>query len=155
MPPTGYRLEAGASAGTANIAVFSTGPTPSLGVPDVPDGTYFVRVRAVRDDILGPPSNEVQVVVAACPLARSTRRPGAQRFRQHGRAQLDGCGRGQHLPSSKPARRPGLANLASINTGAAVSLTTGAPVGVYYVRVRGLNGCGLGPPSNELVVTVP
>ena len=38
----------------------------------------------------------------------------------------------------------------------ATSLTVpGVPSGRYYVRVRSVNGTGLGAPSNEVVVDVP
>ena len=66
--PTGYRLEAGSTSGAANLAVFPTGAAPGLDVTAVPDGVYFVRVRAERNGLLGPPSNEVQVVVNGCPV---------------------------------------------------------------------------------------
>ena len=49
----------------------------------------------------------------------------------------------------------GLSNLATLNTGTATSLTTAAPPGIYYVRVRGVYGCGgAGNASNEVIVTV-
>ena len=50
----------------------------------------------------------------------------------------------------------GLSNLAALPTGnSATSLHATAPPGVYYVRVRGQNACGTGPPSNEIVVKIP
>jgi hypothetical protein len=50
---------------------------------------------------------------------------------------------------------PGQGNLAALDVGPVLSLTTFAPRGLYYVRVRGLNGCGLGAPSTDLLVQVP
>src|SRR5690606_39166967 len=61
---TGYRLEAGSSSGSRDLINTPVGQGTSLSVPGVPDGTYYVRVRAESDGALSPPSNEVQVVVA-------------------------------------------------------------------------------------------
>lgn len=50
----------------------------------------------------------------------------------------------------------GLANLANLITGtSALSLVVpGVPAGTYFVRVRGINVCGAGLSSNEVVVNV-
>jgi hypothetical protein len=48
---------------------------------------------------------------------------------------------------------PNLANLAIVNT-PAPGLNAVAPNGTYYVRVRGRNAAGVGPPSNEIIVVV-
>lgn len=150
---TGYRLEAGSAPGAANLAVFATGTTPSLGVGDVPDGTYYVRVRGFRGDAAGPPSNEVQVVVAACPLPAAP--AGLTRSGAGTTVVLNWTGAaGASSYRVEAGSSPGLANLAAIDLGQALSLSTGAPPGQYFVRVRALNACGLGPPSNEVVVTV-
>lgn len=51
---------------------------------------------------------------------------------------------------------PGLANLATLPlAGGATSLAIDAPNGRYFVRVRAVNACGAGAPSNEVVVDVP
>lgn len=51
---------------------------------------------------------------------------------------------------------PGLSNLYNAPTGSATpGLQTPAPSGMYYVRIRAQNGCGIGPPSAERVVIVP
>jgi hypothetical protein len=49
---------------------------------------------------------------------------------------------------------PGLANVLVMELGAITSVSTVAPPGVYFARMRGRNGCGLGPASNEIVVTI-
>ena len=49
----------------------------------------------------------------------------------------------------------GASNLATFDTGnAATTLTTAAPLGTYYVRVRARSGGAIGGPSNEVVVNV-
>ena len=49
----------------------------------------------------------------------------------------------------------GLANLYNASVGAAISLTVQAPPGVFFVRIRAQNACGLSAPSNERVIPVP
>jgi glucose/arabinose dehydrogenase len=47
----------------------------------------------------------------------------------------------------------GASNLATMQTAdSSPTLTFAAPVGTYYVRVKGQNACGLGPASNQVVV---
>ena len=48
----------------------------------------------------------------------------------------------------------GLANVLVTGVGGGTTISTVAPPGVYFARMRGRNGCGLGPPSNEIVVTI-
>ncbi len=60
---TGYVLEAGTSAGLANLGTLRLGATPSLVVPGVPAGTYVLRVRAVTSAGSGAASSEVVVAV--------------------------------------------------------------------------------------------
>jgi hypothetical protein len=50
---------------------------------------------------------------------------------------------------------PGLSNLLVHGLGSTTSLGTLAPPGQYYARLRARNACGIGPPSNEIVVTIP
>jgi glucose/arabinose dehydrogenase len=149
--PTGYRLEAGSAEGAADIAVFDTNATPALGVGQVPDGVYFVRVRARRGAAIGPPSTEIQVVVAGCPVP--TAPSSLTRSGMGNPVVLTWSPSVGALQYVVEAAIPGQA-IVSINTGAAPTLTAAAPAGTYLVRVRGLNGCGLGPPSDILQVDV-
>ena len=48
---------------------------------------------------------------------------------------------------------PGLANLLVVPISGTRAVTP-APPGVYYVRMRGRNACGVGAVSNEVIVIV-
>ena len=150
--PSGYRLEAGSAPGAADLATLRTGTT-GLRVTDVPDGTYYVRIRAERNGIVGPPSDEFPVVVAGCPPPAA---PSAlTRGGTGNTVVLDWTpGAGSTGYRVEAGSGPGLANLAVLST-VAPTLGVSAPAGVYFVRVRGVNSCGAGPASEELPVTVP
>jgi hypothetical protein len=48
----------------------------------------------------------------------------------------------------------GLSNILVTSVGAGTTLSTFAPPGVYYARMRGRSVCGLGAASNEIVVRI-
>jgi hypothetical protein len=49
----------------------------------------------------------------------------------------------------------GAGDIASVDTGSPqTSLAATAPPGTYFVRVRGRNACGIGPPSAGIKVIV-
>lgn len=71
--PAGFVIEAGSAPGAANIASLPlAGTTTLLTVPNVPDGTYYVRVRAASDEGVGAPSNELTLVVGPYGAGTST-----------------------------------------------------------------------------------
>jgi hypothetical protein len=49
---------------------------------------------------------------------------------------------------------PGMADLVVFPLSGTV-VGANAPPGTYYVRVRAINAAGQGPPSNEIIVSVP
>ena len=69
-PPTGYVIEAGSSSGANNLANFNTGSTATtFSASGVPNGTYFVRVRAGASTGVSGASNEVIVTVGTAPAS--------------------------------------------------------------------------------------
>ncbi len=58
----GYILEAGSGPGLSDIVRVPVNGT-TLTAPNVPGGTYFVRVRAVNNVGFGDASAELQVIV--------------------------------------------------------------------------------------------
>ena len=152
---TQYRIEAGSLPGASNIAVFDTGSTATtITVFGVPDGTYYVRVRAVGSGGVSPPSSEVIVTVGtAC-----TGPPPAPTIA------FNVSGRAVTLAWSAPGvvtsmfvdvgTGPGLTNLAIFEIPPGSTLTVSAFPATYYVRMRSRNACGASAPSNEVVITV-
>jgi glucose/arabinose dehydrogenase len=151
--PTGYRLEAGSSPGAADLAVLAIGPAPGLTVPGVPDGSYFVRVRAERNGRIGPPSSDVSVVVAGCPVPAAP--SGVTASTAGATVTLAWSGvAGAAGYEVEAAASPGGGALATLPVGTVPMLSVSAPAGTYYVRVRAINACGAGPASAEATVVV-
>jgi hypothetical protein len=117
---------------------------------------YFVRVHARRTDGVSGPSNEVSFALVpfgcnAVPLAPGelSGTVGADA------ASLEwGPAIGASSYFIEAGSRSGAADIATLDMRNRLSLDTAAPPGRYYVRVRGVNSCGRGTASNEVVLTV-
>lgn len=157
VPATGFQVEAAfVSAGPA-IASLSIAAT-TLTVADVPDGTYFVRVRGVNAAGASTPSNEVPVIVGTPPCGA----PDAPRNFTHtvtlGSVSLTwaaagtGCAPTHYVVTA--GSTTGLSDLARVNVGTAMTFLTSAPPGTYFTRVYAVNGMGTSGPSNEEIISV-
>lgn len=62
-PLTGHRIEAGTRLGLADIASAPLGPGGTFVLPNVPKGTYYLRVRAVNGAGTSAPSADVALTV--------------------------------------------------------------------------------------------
>jgi hypothetical protein len=158
--PTRYVVEAGSVSGSANLANASTGSTATtFTASNIGAGVYYVRVRAANSAGVSAASNEAVLIVGSSACSGAPTAPTS----------LVGSAGGTTVslawtaPGGNPTSYiveagsgPGLSNLATSDTGSAVpSLAApGVGRGVYYVRVRGKNACGIGPVSNEVVVIV-
>ena len=158
-PVLGYRLEAGSTSGLSNLANGVIGLTPSFTATLVPNGTYFVRVRAIGADGESGPSNEVIVVVGTA--AGCTAPPGAPVNLTANVSGLNvtlawqsggGCAATNFVV--RAGTGPGLSNVAIVNLGPALTLSTAGVPGTFYVRVLAQNGFGTSTPSNEVVVQI-
>ncbi len=157
-PITDYLLEAGNAPGLANLGTLPMGNVTSLITPPVPDGSYYVRLRARNAAGLGAASPDVRVVVGPPP-------PSAPTLTGAGSA-----GGTVTLSWSVPASgavptgyrlqagsQPGASNIGVLDVPATTVAFTapGAPSGTYYVRVVALSALGLGDVSNEVTIVVP
>ena len=158
--PSDYQLEAGSAPGASDLLIAPIGPQPSLLVPGVPVGIYYVRVRSVNAAGASAPSNEIVVVVTGgCTGAP----PAPFGFVSSVSGQtvtlawsVGGTNNGPTAFVIDVGSGPGLTNLAMIGIdGLLRGLTVAAPSGTYYVRLRSVNACGSSGASNEIVVTVP
>jgi hypothetical protein len=124
----------------------------SLTVPNVPAGTYYVRVRPGAG---GAASNEVVVSVSSgCPapplpptlIVRSIATQAQALWSPSG-----GCAPTSYTLFAGSA--PGLSNITVVNAGPQQSVSAIAPPGLYYVRVLGTNAFG-SAISEELALRV-
>jgi hypothetical protein len=156
---TSYVLEAGSAPGLTNIFNANIGNVTSLGSP-APAGPYYTRVRSVSACGVSAPSNEVFFQLGSGGgLAPCTAPPAAPTG--HAVQTLDLHALLSWNPSPTAASYfieagsgPGLANLAVFGVGAVTSFVGTAPAGSYVTRVRGVNGCGVSAPSNEVAFSL-
>jgi hypothetical protein len=161
-PATSYIVEAGSTSGLSDLARLDTGSaSTTLVVTNVPDGTYFVRVRA-RDAAGGEsgPSNEaVATVGASCqgvPAAPSnlTALVADSTVTLRWMQPASSCRASGYVVQAGSAS--GLSDLANVATGSVDTLltVTGVADGAYYVRVIATTTTGVSAPSNEVIVAV-
>jgi predicted phage tail protein len=153
-PPSSYMVEAAFVPGGFPIASLPVSGT-SLTVPNVPNGIYFVRVRAVNSSGMSAPSNEVRVAVSGgCPAPplppdftlKAIAFQGTLNWGSGG-----GC-----APTSYTVvvgSGPGGSDIVQANLGGLLAVSAAAPPGVYYVRVIGTNAFG-SAVSEELTARI-
>ena len=152
-PVLAYQLEAGSSAGTADLMIAHPIGT-ELAVADVPPGRYYVRVRGLNSSGLGEPSNEAPVRVG-CDGVPSGPAGFTANVGAGGVVSL--VWKAVAAASSyliEAGSAPGLSNLAVIPVSDA-SFSVPAPSGDYFVRVKAVTPCGITMASNEVEVVVP
>lgn len=152
-----YIIEAGSSPGASNLASFSTGSTAtSFFAPGVGAGTYFVRVRASNAGGTSAPSNEVVIIVGSgCPAPSAP--SGLTASVAGSTVTLNWtAGAGATSYRLQAGSSPGQSNLADFDIGSAATtlVATNVGAGSYFVRVRSVNSCAIGDPSNEILVIV-
>ncbi len=157
--PRGYLLEAGTSPGASDITRgLPIGPETFFEVRGVPPGTYYLRVRAVSAGGIGPPSDEVELVVGPSTCVARPEPP----------TDLEAVVNGGLVTITwTESVTPGVsgyrivANPFGIDSPFAAFVPAGtttfaapAPRGVFVVRVRAVSACGASAASNDVVLGV-
>jgi predicted phage tail protein len=150
--PQRYWVEFGSSPGASNLGRYSTTST-TFSVPNVPDGRYFVRVRAENGFGFSTPSAEVSLIVPGCgslsPPVLSGSVTGALAAIAWTPAPAAGF-----TSVVAAGSVPGASDIAQVAVGAATSLQAVVPPRRYYVRVRRVSPCGTAVESNEIRLDV-
>jgi hypothetical protein len=153
---TSYQLRAGTVPGVSNLGVVPLA-SPGVTVPNVPPGTYYVRVVAANAAGASAPTAETAISVGAATI------PAAPR-NLSGSAGAGGFVSLSWLPPASGPAPTGYVVLAGYAPGAntfQIPVTgtglagAGVPSGTYYVRVVALNGATPGPASNQFTLVVP
>lgn len=155
-PATGFVIEAGPASGASNITLNVTDTRFTFN--PVPPGFYFLRVRARNAAGVSAPSTEIMINVGNVPAPPgpptiTTVEVSGSTVTINWSAPLQGTATSYIIEAGSA---PGLANLATVNTGSTALTQTfgGVPPGVYYVRVRAVNAQGASLVSNERIITV-
>jgi hypothetical protein len=159
-PPLGYLVEAALAPGGAPVAAFLV-IEPSIVVNAVPNGVYYVRVRAGNAGGLGAASSEAIVSVpgGSGPCTAPPEKPTGLRAAVSGSVVTLTWSPGPVACAGvtfvvQAGSAPGLSDLALFSLGGATSLSVSAPPGQYFVRVVAVNAFGGSAPSDESVVIV-
>jgi hypothetical protein len=150
--PSSYTLFAGTAPGANDLgsAVFR-GVTTFRAT--VPTGLYYLTVVARNGFGASPPSAEV-AVQAGCVAAPPP--PGTLTFTTAGSSVTLGWGAAPTAAAYvlEAGSASGSADLGTFALPNATSLVASPPLGLYYVRVRAANTCGISAASNEVAVTL-
>ena len=149
--PTSYIVDVGSSSGAANIGSFPMTAT-TLSASGVPNGRYYLRVRAVNAAGVSAPSAETVLTVGCAPPQPPTTLTGTVNGATLTLAW-------QPSPTSGVSytviagSTSGASNIAQAPVGTATTLTAPVPPGHYFIRVRAVTPCG-GTDSNEVELIV-
>jgi hypothetical protein len=150
-PPTSYFVDVGSSSGAANIGSFPMTAT-TLTASGVPNGRYYLRVRAVNAAGVSAPSAETVLTVGCVPPQPPTTLTGT----------VSGASltlAWQPSPTSGVSytviagSSSGASNIAQAPVGTATTLSAAVPAGRYFIRIRAVTPCG-SADSNEIDVVV-
>jgi hypothetical protein len=151
-----YVVRAGSARRQSNLADFDTGTAATAFLGAAPDGVYYVRVHARSASGLSPPSNEVVATLAryACNgPPRAVDRLSASVADSV--VTLDwSVAIAANTYVIQAGTAPLRSNVIERRLGNLTRLVVTAPAGIYHVRIRGENACGMGPASQDVMVQV-
>lgn len=152
---TEYVLEAGTVSRSTDTANFSTGSADtSFSTPFNSRTTFFIRVRAANAAGVSLPSSEIVLALGALPGAPT----GLTASATGSNVALTWTAATGPVVSYviEAGSATGLSDVANFNTGTSATTFSGSGViaGTYFIRVRAASAGGVGPASNEVMVTV-
>lgn len=157
MQAASYVVEAGTRAGLADIARLNTGDATSFSVAGVPAGTYYLRVRAVTALGVGAATPDIAIRVGVSTCVAPPEPPVSLMAYDIGGGRVSIVWRGAAgSPSTsflvEAGVSPGLWNIGPLDVTTAPHIVSGVPRGVYYLRARSRNDCGVSQPGPEVVI---
>ncbi len=160
-PVTNYVLEGGSAPGLADYGRLDLGTALSFSLDGVPDGTFWLRLRAANNAGPGPATNELALVMRASvgcvglPMAPVQHAPVVA----GNMVTLSWTPPGEGVTPLAyvivAGSAPGLSNVAVLDLGAPMTSVSGpVAAGTYFVRMAARGSCGVGLLSNEVPLVV-
>jgi hypothetical protein len=157
--PAFYVLDVGSTPGASDIASGApVGADTSLDVPNVPPGSYYMRLRSVSAGGVSVPSDELLLVVGPIGCSGPPEPPADLEVTVNGSTVLLTWGEsptpgvtGYRIIAGPWPLGLGFSTTVSAST---TSLAVPAPNGVFVVRIVALGPCGASVPSNPVVLGV-
>jgi predicted phage tail protein len=154
-----YQVEVGTTSGAANVAQILV-PGLSTVLQDLPDGAYFLRVRAVRSSGPGEASSEATLNMSAGALSCGEVPGAPTEFVGTAQGSLvtlswrPGAGAPPTSYRLLVGSATGQQDLMTIPLGSNTSLKATAGNGVYYLRLLAVNACGVSAWGADAVLAV-
>lgn len=150
-----YVIEAGPSQGSAAYGALALTQT-AISIPNVPNGTYYLRVRAAGPGGTSAPTADAVVTVGAACTVPGTSTVSAQVGA--GTVTLNWTtpsGTGPFSYQLAVGSTAGGTEYGVHGMGGATTVSARPPSGTYFVRVLAANACGSGAASASTAIVVP
>jgi len=150
-----FEVEVSPTPGSAAFGRVTLTQSPAY-FPNVPAGTYYMRLRSVGPGGTSAPSADVAAVVA--PTCSTPGLPSLSAVVSEGLVAITWSASSGSSPPSYylgVGSAPGSDDLGVFSMGAATAVPATPPRGRYYLRVAAVNLCGAGPVSAVVTATVP
>ena len=160
-PVTNYVLEGGSAPGLADYGRLDLGTALSFTLGGVPDGTFWIRLRAANSAGTGPATAELALVMrpsggcVGLPMAPVQHAPtvAGNMVTLSWTPPTEGATPLAYVIVAGSA--PGLSNVAVLDLGAPMTSVSGpVAAGTYFVRMAARGSCGVGLLSNEVPLVV-
>lgn len=163
---TRYLLDVGTAPGLTDLTVPLQAPMTSFETFAPSGGTFYLRIRSrcepapVGPTVTGPPSSEVFVTFGApngLPGPPRSPRASVNNFDvvlNWAAPSVGGAPTGYLVEVGSAAGRADLVTIPIVPPSLSLAATN-VPRGNYYVRMRAFNAAGLGPPSLDVLVSLP
>jgi hypothetical protein len=155
--PTQYVLYVGTTAWGTDVVNARALNVTSV-TSNMPNGTYYARLRARNSSGISVSSNPISFRVGstlASPTDLTANWNGTVTTLSWVPSAADSADLAPSAYVVEAGTAPGLADVARLRIGQRTSFSADVPYGVYYVRVRAINDRGDSDPTEEMVVAAP
>ena len=151
---SGFELESGPAPGSAAYGRATLTQSPTI-IPNVPIGTYYLRLRSIGPGGVSGATPDAVVTVTGCVVPGPASITASISGGTVTLAWTASAGSGPTTYYVGVGTASGVYNLGVYPAGASTGVALAPPPGTYFVRAVATNACGVGAVSADAVVTIP